>query len=237
MNYNPWPCGKLPESWQRPEIKAVSRRYPGFIDDPRHCINLFEVKCAEYCGCKYAVAVDSCTNAIFLCLKYLRRHFELFNKIDNITIPKHTYISVPQAIIHSGYNVKFRDDQWTGFYQLSPLPIYDCAVRFKSNMYIQDSFCCLSFQIKKILPIGKGGMILTDDRNAYDWFIKARYEGRDIAKKYDEDIIDFIGWNMYMTPEDAARGVLLFDQLGSDNLDMCDWRNYPDLTKQKVFNV
>ncbi len=45
-------------------------------------------------------------------------------------------------------------------------------------MYIPKSYMALSFHIKKQLPIGKGGMVLTDDKKAYEWFKKARYEGR-----------------------------------------------------------
>ena len=45
-------------------------------------------------------------------------------------------------------------------------------------MYIKGSFMCLSFHVKKLLPIGKGGMILCDDREAVNWFKQARYEGR-----------------------------------------------------------
>ena len=41
-------------------------------------------------------------------------------------------------------------------------------------MYIGgDNFQTLSFQIKKRLPIGRGGMILTDDKK-YDWLVKAK---------------------------------------------------------------
>ena len=59
-------------------------------------VDTFERQIADYCGSKYAVAVDNMTNGLFLCLKYL--------KISNeeITIPARTFMSVPCAIIQSG---------------------------------------------------------------------------------------------------------------------------------------
>jgi dTDP-4-amino-4,6-dideoxygalactose transaminase len=73
---------------------------------------------------------------------------------------------------------------------------------------------CLSFHIKKHLKIGKGGMILTDDPDAVIWFKKARYEGRS-EKLYHEDDIDMLGWNMYMTPQQASHGLSLMQNYPS----------------------
>lgn len=227
MSYNPWPLGKIPKELQRPELDLFD------FDDAREIVGRFEDRVAKYAGSKYAVTVDSCTNALFLCLMY-HKYTEL-DEHDTITIPKYTYISVPQSIIHAGFKVKFSDDRWVGAYRLWPYPIYDGSVQFTRDMYISGSYQCLSFQIKKVLPIGKGGMILTDDREAYKWFKKARFEGRDVDKPYDKDIIQFLGWNMYMTPEDAARGMLIMNKLPENNKNMADWSNYPDLTNQKVF--
>jgi dTDP-4-amino-4,6-dideoxygalactose transaminase len=151
-----------------------------------------------------------------------------------VLIPKHTYISVPQSVIHAGLKIRWTDAMWCEGYQLNPFNIYDYAVTIKRGMYF-DGLMCLSFQIKKKLPIGKGGMILTDNNDAYEWLKKARYEGRDTSKPYDEDQLEFIGWNMYMTPEDAARGLLLFESGMIEEGSICDWSNYPDLSKQEVF--
>jgi dTDP-4-amino-4,6-dideoxygalactose transaminase len=229
--YNAWPLGLLKKEFQRPELDLLKEKGYEF-DDAREVTSIFEKKVAEYAGSKYAVAVDSCTNALFLALEY----FKYIHRCTiDISIPSHTYISVPQSILHAGFGLKFDDREWSGPYKLEPLNIYDGAVRFTKGMYIQDSIQCLSFQIKKVLPIGKGGMILCNDKDAYDWFIKARYEGRDITKKYDEDILEFIGWNMYQIPEDSARGILLMDMLPEVNKDMADWTNYPSLSHQPVF--
>lgn len=187
--------------------------------NPYHIVRMFEECVAEYAGSKYAVAVDSCTNALLLACKYL--------KVDEVTIPSRTYISVPGSIINAGGKVKFEDISWTGVYQLKPYPIYDGAKRFKRGMYIPGSFHCLSFHIKKHLKIGKGGMILTDSKEAYEWFKCARYEGRhEVA--YWKDTFDMTGYNCYMDPVNAARGLVLMQNVPDFNVDLTE--DYPDLS-------
>ena len=114
--------------------------------------------------------------------------------------------------------------------------MYDAATRFTKGMYPgQGSFYCVSFQIKKRLPIGRGGMIFTDNKGAYDWFRQARHQGRHMDVPQWEDEPEMLGWTMYMTPEDAARGVLLFDQLPEVNEDSGCQNNYPDISGLGVF--
>ena len=142
--------------------------------NPYKIVQMFEEELALYTGAKYAISVDSCTNALFLCCTYL--------KVKETIIPSKTYLSVPMSITQAGGEVIFdtrpETNHWTGIYQIKPYPIYDSAKRLTSNMYIPGSFMCLSFHIKKQLGIGKGGMILTDDLAAVEWFKRARYEGR-----------------------------------------------------------
>jgi len=138
------------------------------------------------------------------------------------------------SIMHAGGEVVFEDAHWGGIYQLKPYPIYDSAKRLTSNMYIKNSFMCLSFHIKKQLSIGKGGMILTDDEAAVDWFKKARYEGRS-EKFYKDDNIDMLGWNMYMTPQQASVGLALMQNYPEHKEDLGEKGGYRDLTDFSVF--
>lgn len=199
------------------------------ITDPWDVVEAFEAKIAKYAGSKYAIATDSCTNSLFLCLKY-------FNANGTIKIPKKTYISVPQSVIHAGCKVQFTDEEWSGVYRLEPYPIVDSATRFTKDMYIQDTYQCLSFHIRKILPIAKGGMILTNSKMAYDWFKLAEYEGRNRRVPHDEmPSPAMMGWNMYMPPEQAARGLELFQDLPNDNPDCGGSWKYKDLTEFNIF--
>lgn len=198
--------------------------------NPFKIVQMFEEEIAEYTGSPYAVSVDSCTNALFLTCKYLQ--------VKEVTIPCKTYLSVPMSIIQSGGEVVFdkrpQTNHWAGVYQLKPYPIYDSAKRLTSNMYIKNSYMCLSFHIKKTLPIGKGGMILTDNEDAVKWFKKARYEGRS-EKFYKEDDITSLGWNMYMTPVEAAIGLSLLQNYPDHMLDNMEINGYQDLTEFTIF--
>ena len=84
---------------------------------PYTIVRRFEKAVAEYAGSKYAVAVSSCSNAIFLCCHYL--------KVGLVYIPKHTYPSVPASIKHAGGSVIWTDEKWKGIYQLYPYLIYE----------------------------------------------------------------------------------------------------------------
>lgn len=192
--------------------------------NPYKIVEMFEEEVAEYTGAPYAVAIDNCTDAIFLCCSYL--------KVSEVTIPKKTYLSVPQSIMQAGGKVLFDDTEWKGMYQLRPYPIYDSAKRFTSGMYVAGSYMCLSFHPKKILKMRKGGMILTDDFDAYKWLKKSRHEGRQEIP-YVQDNIKCMGYNMYMTPPDAADGLWLMSGMEKHNPDSVE--DYPDVTKNDLF--
>lgn len=199
------------------------------INDPWDVVEAFEDKVSKFAGSKYAVATDSCTNSMFLSLKYLKAEGE-------IEVPKKTYLSVPQLVIHAGCKVKFVDKEWSGVYRLNPYPVIDGATRFTKGMYIQDTYHCLSFHIRKILPIAKGGMILTNNIKAVDWLKEAEYEGRDRRVPHDEmPEPTIMGWNMYMPPEQAARGIEIFDNLQDLNEDCGGSWKYKDLSHYEMW--
>ena len=225
--YKQWPLGQLPPELQRPELNQLKDRGYSF-GNPTEVVDIFEKKVADFCGSKFVVAVDCCSNAIFLILKYI-------NNPQKVKIPYFTYASVPMQILHAGYEFEFVDKKWSGTYKLDPLDVWDFAGRWTKGMY-EGGFAALSFQIKKRLPIGRGGMILCDDYESYTWFKKACYDGRDLEKNYMEDDIEMLGWHMYMTPEDAARGIILMDNISEINDDSHSHMSYKDLRLNKVFN-
>jgi dTDP-4-amino-4,6-dideoxygalactose transaminase len=193
----------------------------------------FEKLIAEYCGSKYAVACDSNSNAIKLVLEYLNI------KGKEIEIPKNTYASVPMQIIHSGNIPVFKDIHWHGKYQLGYTGIYDAACMFYKGMYydtLDESYMIVSFHHRKILNIGKGGMILTNDETFINWVRPMIYDGRHIDKMYSEDELECIGYHMYMTPEDAEIGINIFNtKIKNFNENCGSYETYKDLTKQGIF--
>lgn len=232
--YNAWPLGKLPKEFQRPELDQLKDRGYKF-KDPRDVVSIFEEKVAKYAGCKYAAAVDCCSHGVFLALKHCLGAGELRHG-DTITIPKNTYISIPMQVLHAGLSLSFEYKEWSGVYQLKGSRVYDGAVRWTQNMYEGgDALQVVSFQLKKRVPIGRGGMVLTNDKGAYENIKLMSYDGRDLNTGYaDHGHIKTIGYHYYITPEDAARGIILMDSVPIDNDDSGDNTSYPDA--QYMFN-
>jgi len=233
--YNSWPLGKLPKEFQRQELEILKNN--GYEwSDPRDVIDLFEKKVANFAGSKYAVTTDCCSNGLFLSMKYLQSIGEIDNKTV-ISIPDRTYVSVPMQIKHAGVNVKFTDKEWSGLYNLEGTRIWDAAVRWTSGMFVGgNALQVVSFQLKKRIPIGKGGIVLTNDENAARWIKLASYDGRDLTTPYtDKNHVSMLGYHMYMTPEDAARGILLMDQVSLVNEDSGGSYNYTKLSDLSIF--
>ena len=113
--------------------------------NPYKIVTLLEEEIADYTGAPYVVSIDSCTNALFLCCKYL--------EVEEVTIPSKTYLSVPQSIIHAGGEVIFdareKTNDWHGIYQLKPYPIYDAAKRLTSGHVYSRFFYVFIFSHKK----------------------------------------------------------------------------------------
>jgi dTDP-4-amino-4,6-dideoxygalactose transaminase len=228
--YNPWPLGRLNAELRRAE-PDLARKLGYEWEDPRNLVDMFEEEIAIFTGSKYAVAVDCASHGIFLALKYLKFTGE-------VSIPRHTYASVPMEVVNAGATYKFIDDYWLGEYSLSPTKIIDSAGRFKRGMYLgNDHIQILSFQIKKNLPIGRGGAILIDDPEAFKWLKLATYDGRDLSLPYDDpNHIQMHGWHYYMTPEDAARGLILLNATNEKDYRDFSWNLYPDLSKYSFYS-
>ena len=197
--------------------------------DPWDAVSIFEKELGKYTGARHVVALDSCSNSIFLCLKYLGITDQV------IELPARTYSSVPMQIIHSGNRVRFVDKKWWGDYQIGDTPIVDCATRLLYNMYRPYTYTCVSFHHRKILKLGRGGAILTDDDAFADWCRPMIYDGRHKYTQYDSDTLACIGYHMYMTPEDALRALKLLLALPRHNDSTGSYKSYTDLREQKIF--
>ena len=203
--------------------------------------NEFEKRLGDYTGAQYVVTVDNQSNALFLAL-YYEHYVNKSITSEHITIPSRTYPSVPCEIIHAGLKVKFKPVKGKtikGAYNLEGSNIWDSALSFTANMYKPNTHMCISFTGPyKHFKLSKGGAILTDNLEAYHWFRRARYSGRRECS-YHDDYFDMLGWNFYMIPELAARGLLLMNQFY--NLDGTPKHNedlelpYPDLSKFEIY--
>ena len=198
-------------------------------------VEQFEARVAQHFNLAHGIAVDCCTSAIFLSLMY--------RKAESMTawaahLPAHTYISVPFAVMDAGITPRFTPEKWTTHYAIEPWAVMDAAKLWDGAATITPHFpphflWCVSFHIKKPVPIGRGGMILTSDDDATAWLRKARYDGRTPGVPLAQDVITTRGWHRYMTPEQAARGLALLDVYpGGFTIEPED---YPDLSHMPVF--
>jgi len=201
----------------------------------------FERMLGDYTGAPYVITVDNQSNGLFLAL-YYENYVAGTIQTNEITIPSRTYPSVPCEIIHAGLAVKFdsvKGETLKGAYQLKGSNVWDSALRFTADMYMTGTHMCISFTGPyKHFKLSKGGAILTDSLEAYSWFKRARYSGRRECS-YHDDSFDMLGWNFYMMPELAARGMLLMNQFY--NLDGTKKQNadlelpYPDLSQFEIY--
>lgn len=202
---------------------------------------MFEKALCDYTGAPYAIAVDNESNALAMCLT---REFQRLGVIGmEVMVPSRTYPSVPAEVILAGGRVTWwpvEGETITGMYRLSPLPIWDSALRFTADMYVPGQLMCVSFTgAYKHLKLGKGGAILLDDKEDREWFIRARNSGRGECS-YHVDNFTMLGKNYYMMPSVAALGLQLMGQfynLDGTKKQMPDITlPYPDLSKFDIYN-
>lgn len=192
-------------------------------------VDTFESKIANFYSSPYAVAVDCCTHAIELCLRY--------QEIKEASCPNHTYISIPFTLKKLNIQWKFKNIEWKQYYYLGNTNIIDAAVYWKKGGYIDKTFMCLSFQYKKHLSLGRGGAILCNDHRDYLELKKLSYDGRLPNLPWAEQNISSVGFHYYMTPETAKLGLSKLDVAKNTDCKIIDWSNYPDLSQMEVFNV
>lgn len=178
----------------------------------------FEETLSKFTGAPYTIATDCCTHAIELCFRYLN--------ITETHFTPYTYLSVPMLM--KKLNVKYyhNDEQWIGEYQFHNTPVYDSARRLEKDMYLPNTFQCLSFGFDKPLNIGRGGAILTDNKEAYLKLKKMCYDGRDLKISPWQNQKTFeLGYHYKMIPEEAEKGLVLLSNFKGERQD----RQYPDL--------
>lgn len=187
----------------------------------------FENKISLFFNAPFVVTTDCCTHAIELCLREL--------KPKKLSIPKHTYLSIPMTAKKLQISWEWNSDKWINYYNITP-QIIDAAVFWKENGYIPGTFMCLSFQYKKHLNLGRGGAILFDDEKYLDKFQKLSYDGRNRNLPWAEQNISEIGYHYYMTPETARLGIKKIKKAIKKEPKVWSYADYPDLTKLNIFS-
>lgn len=190
-------------------------------------IQLFESKIANFFGSPYAVSTDCCTHAIELCLR--------MKNIEHYSVPKRTYISIPFLANKLNISFEWRDEEWQNYYYLGGTNIIDAAVLWERESYIPGTFMNLSFQYRKHLSLGRGGMILTDNKDAAIMLKKMSYDGRLPNIPWREQNIETIGYHYYMTPEIAELGIKKLPEAIRTPPKKWVVTDWPDLTNMEIF--
>ena len=186
----------------------------------------FEKKIAEFFGAPYAIAVDSCTHGIELALRY--------TNVDFITVPKRTYISIPFLANKLCIDLYWKDEDWVDYYYLTE-NVIDAAVLWKKDSYVPGTFMGVSFQYQKHLSLGRGGILLTDNKEAAEAIKKMSYDGRVPVTPWREQDIDTFGYHYYMTPETAKLGLEKLQNAIDTKPRQWVTTDWPDLTNMSVF--
>ena len=189
-------------------------------------VSELENKVAEFFGSPYAVAVDCCTHGIELCLR--------LKDYKQIKVPTRTYIAIPFLANKLNIQMEWCIDEWKDYYYLTD-DIIDAAVLWKKDSYIAGTYMSLSFQFQKHLSLGRGGMILLDDKEDYDLLKKMSYDGRVSDVPWREQNIDTMGYHYYMTPETAQNGLRKLPDAIKSTPRQWVWTDWPDLREMEVF--
>jgi hypothetical protein len=196
--------------------------------EPWHIIQRFEQTIAEFFGAPYAVATDCCTHALELVLRAW--HWQ-----GSVTVPCHTYMSVPMMLDKISVPYQLTSQIWQETYDIVPGRLTDAATLWRRCSYQPHSVMCVSFQFRKHLALGRGGMILLDNVDLAQRLRRMRHDGRDPDRtQWQQDITD-IGYHYYMTPETAAQGLLTFAARQDAPYQPWGWQDYRDLRELSYF--
>lgn len=189
----------------------------------------FEEKFADYVGAKYAIATNSCTSALDIAVKVAPLG-------DDVTVSPFTFVSSASAILNAGKKVKFVDIDEQSYCtpkadiqvlyagnDFGEGTIYDMA--HAGGMKHKGLLSCWSFQARKNLPTGDGGMITTNDEAIYrrakalSWcgIDKSTLDRSKETYSWDYDIQE-LGLKADMTDIVATIGLEQLKQLYTNNI-------------------
>jgi len=183
----------------------------------------FEKELARYTGSPYVVVTDGCTHALELCLRY--------DRVTACRMTAFTYISILMMLKQLNIQYQLIQELWEGEYQLYDTRIWDSARKLHPRMYRKGQMQCLSFGNGKPLQLGRGGAILTDDVDAYEWLSRARSDGRDLRISPWQQQEQFEqGYHYCPTMELCEQGLKKLPLVNTTS----KYIQYPDLRKINV---
>jgi dTDP-4-amino-4,6-dideoxygalactose transaminase len=196
--------------------------------DAFDAIRDFESAVAKFTGAPYCITTDCCTHAIEIA-------FRLAHDGTDVSFPSRTYLSVLMTMHKVGIKYSLENRDWRDYYVFNGSNIWDCARYFKQDMYVPGTVQCVSFGRTKPMDLGRGGCILTDNKELYGRASRMRYDGRDIfahAPWSTQEEFE-VGYHYYMKPEDCVRGInFLAQKKFTEQVDR--YYDYPDCRSIKI---
>lgn len=198
--------------------------YSNALHDKR--VTEFENRIANYVGAKYAVALNSATNAIFL---------TLLNKRINVSIPSVIPPVVPNAIYTSGNEFVFTDNvNWVGdsyiLHDFKDYKIVDSAQKIEPNQFAlecQDKDIMI-FSFYPTKPIGSfdGGMIVSNDLDKITYFREMSLNGMTFSQNNWDRKNKYLGYKMYMNSIQADVALKNFSKYEDKRIILKSIRTY-----------
>jgi dTDP-4-amino-4,6-dideoxygalactose transaminase len=164
----------------------------------RKDVETFEKNLADYVGTKYAVGLNSCTDALYLALRALK-----IGPGNKVAVPSRTFVATAQVVVQVGATPVFFDidgsisDDFDAIIpvhiegQLMPIMpdwknvIEDAAQALGAVKNPISSAQCWSFYPAKILgAYGDAGALTTDDEEIYRYVKDCRNHFKDDARDW-----------------------------------------------------
>lgn len=183
-------------------------KYKNLLHDS--IVTEFEQTIANYVGAKYAVGVNSATNAIFL---------SLLNKNIEINIPSIIPPVVLNAIITSGNTYCFNDYvEWVGdsyiLHNFNDYKIIDSAQKLQKDQFKKEcnNNDLLIFSFYPTKPVGScdGGIIVSNNKDKINKLRELSFNGMSYAENNWNRKIKVPGYKMYMNSIQAEIGLKNF---------------------------
>ena len=192
-----------------------------------------EKKIADYVGAKYACAVNSATNAIFLIMRDKRQNSRSRMVVD---LPSMIPPVVANAILTSGFHneINFVDDiLWMGnsyvLHKFDDYKVIDSAQKLEKNQFQEEcndeDLMVFSFYPTKPLGGLDGGMIVTNDKKKYKYYKSAVLNGMSYSDNNWDRKIAFPGFKMYLSSFQAEFILRNFENFEKKQMSLRRMRN------------
>ena len=184
-----------------PNVNIDTSKFSNLLHDK--IVKEFEENFCDYVGGKYAVSLNSATNAIFLLFSQFKSQI--------VYIPSILPPVVANALIHAGCKISFIDEtSWVGHSYfmgrrsedgLSSLPIViDSAQEVKRHLLRNFNNYAAIYSFYPTKPVGScdGGMIVTDNYDLAETIRMMSMNGMSFSQNNWEREQHHIGHKMYM---------------------------------------